>query len=132
MIVFFAKQLFHFRLQAYILDHGRPGTVSLSMGENDDSPLYRDRMEYRNIEFLITTGPGPVPRLDGQEVVFGRVEQGLDTLAAVAEVPTFIPSDRLRAFNTFADKFGDSRAARARESWGKPLQKVVITDAGVL
>lgn len=89
-------------------------------------------MDYRNMEFLITTGPGPVPRLDGQDVVFGRVEEGLDTLATVTEIPTFKPSDKLRAFNTFADKFGDSRAARAREVWGKPLKSVVITNAGVL
>lgn len=106
--------------------------MSLSIGENDDSPLYRDRINYRNTEFLITTGPGPAPQLDGEDIVFGKVEEGFSTLVSIAEIPTFTPSEKLRAFNTFADKFGDERAARARASWGKPLKPIVIMGSGVL
>jgi hypothetical protein len=34
----------------------------------------------RPLEFLITTGPGPVPRLDGLNLVFGRVTGGMTTV----------------------------------------------------
>lgn len=40
----------------------------------------------RALEFLITTGPGPVPRLDGLNPVFGRVESGMDVVARLAQV----------------------------------------------
>lgn len=40
----------------------------------------------RALEFLITTGPGPVPRLDGLNPVFGRVESGMDVVAKLAQV----------------------------------------------
>lgn len=106
--------------------------MSLSIGDNDDSPMYRDRSSYRNTEFLITTGPGPAPQLDGEDMVFGKIVEGFNTLASITEIPTFTPSDKLRAFNTVADKFGDERAARARASWGKPLQSIVIMGSGVL
>lgn len=32
--------------------------------------------DYRNVEFLITTGPGPCPELDNQNIVFGSVLDG--------------------------------------------------------
>ena len=38
------------------LEHSRPGTVSVSLSENDDEPQIRQRANYRNTEFLITTG----------------------------------------------------------------------------
>ncbi|GMH36750.1 hypothetical protein BSKO_04623 [Bryopsis sp. KO-2023] len=118
--------------KAFKLDHSRPGTVSLSIGDNDDTPLYRERANYRNTEFLVTTGPGPAPQLDGEDIVFGRIQEGFDTLFSVAEIPTYTPSEKLKAFNTFASSFGDERAARARASWGRPLKAVVILDSGVL
>lgn len=51
------------------LRHYRPGTVSLSLTENDDETFVKQRPGYRNTEFLITTGPGPAPALDGNNVV---------------------------------------------------------------
>ena len=42
------------------LEHSRPGTVSVSLSENDDEPQIRQRANYRNTEFLITTG-APFP-----------------------------------------------------------------------
>ena len=45
---------------------GAPGTVSLNLSQNDDYPELRQAPNYRDAEFLITTGPGPVPSLDGQ------------------------------------------------------------------
>ena len=41
------------------LEHTRPGTVSLSLSENDDEPFMKQRAQYRNTEFLITTGESP-------------------------------------------------------------------------
>ncbi len=38
------------------MSHSRPGTVSLSIGTNDDDPGIRQRPGYRNTEFVITTG----------------------------------------------------------------------------
>ncbi|KAK9789370.1 hypothetical protein WJX73_006920 [Symbiochloris irregularis] len=75
--------------ESFRLEHTRPGTVSLSLSENDDEPLIKQRPQYRNTEFLITTGPGPATFLDGQNVVFGRVLSGIDTVTTVANVPTF-------------------------------------------
>jgi hypothetical protein len=102
---------------AFSLYHSRPGTVSLSLSENDDDPKVKSQPGYGNLEFLITTGrspphlilhrhrarthththththtppslsnypllpfipsllpgPGPVPRLDGLNIPFGKV-----------------------------------------------------------
>jgi hypothetical protein len=41
---------------AFRLQHYRPGTVSLALGENDEEPTLRQRPDYRPLEFLITTG----------------------------------------------------------------------------
>lgn len=70
---------------AFQLPHSRPGTLALSLSENDEEPGVRERPGYRPTEFLITTGPGPVPRLDGSNIVFGRVLSGIDVVAAVAQ-----------------------------------------------
>ena len=83
-------------------------------------------------EFLITTGPAPVPSLDGANVVFGRVLRGLETVNAVARTPTFKPSGNSVAWNQVAEWVGDERAGKARESWSKPTKAIVITNAGVL
>jgi peptidyl-prolyl cis-trans isomerase B (cyclophilin B) len=64
---------------------------------------------YRNVEFLITTGPGPVPSLDGRNIVFGKVVQGLETVAALSGVPTFSPNASARQMNQFAMFVGDER-----------------------
>ncbi len=53
-----------FTATAFKLPHNRPGTVSLSLSENDEEPGTKERTGYRPLEFLITTGPGPVPRLN--------------------------------------------------------------------
>ena len=117
---------------AFKLRHTRPGTLSLALAENDDAAYIRERRGYRSLQFLITTGPGPQPALDNINVVFGRVEQGMDVVASIASVPAFSPSAQLRQYNQLASALGDDRAARARAAWGKPLQAVVITDAGVV
>ena len=48
------------------------GTVSLALGANNDDSDNKARKGFRNTQFLITTGPGPVPSLDGENIVFGR------------------------------------------------------------
>lgn len=86
----------------------------------------------RNTEFLITTGPGPVPRLDGVNVVFGKVLEGIDTVRTVSTVPSFQPNARSRQLNRFAAFIGDERADNVARKYGRPLKAVVITGAGVL
>ena len=63
-----------------------------------------------------------------------RVLEGMDVVAAVAAVPTFAPSaaTNARAWNKLAETLGDDRAAKARSSWSKPTQAIVIYDAGIL
>ena len=41
---------------AFRLSHLRPGTVSLCLGENDDDEETKQLSDYRNVQFMITTG----------------------------------------------------------------------------
>ena len=113
--------------------HLRPGTVSLALaaatGEGEGASLSRNSAQ---TEFLITTGPAPVPSLDGQNVVFGRVTRGLEVVTKIAATPTFAPSGNSVAWNQVAEWVGDDRAAKARESWSKPTMAVAIINAGVI
>lgn len=62
--------------KAFVLEHSRPGVVSLCLSENDDDDDLKLSPNYHNVEFLITTGPGPCPQLDSKNIVFGSVLQG--------------------------------------------------------
>jgi peptidyl-prolyl cis-trans isomerase B (cyclophilin B) len=62
--------------KAFELCHARPGTLSLCLGQNDDDDDIKLNPDYHNVEFLVTTGPGPCPELDGQNIVFGTVLEG--------------------------------------------------------
>jgi len=117
---------------AFRLRHLRPGTLSLALAESDDDPGIRQQPRYSPCEFLITTGPGPVPRLDESNVVFGRVVEGMAVVSTITAVPTFKPSQNSQQMNTFAQSIGDDRAATVRRKYGKPLKAVIITGAGVL
>ncbi|VAI79035.1 unnamed protein product [Triticum turgidum subsp. durum] len=59
--------------KAYQLRHARPGTLSLCLEQNDDDDSIKLSPDYHNVEFLVTTGPGPCPELDDQNIVFGTV-----------------------------------------------------------
>ncbi|CAJ1975581.1 unnamed protein product [Sphenostylis stenocarpa] len=118
--------------KAFALTHSRPGVVSLSLSENDDDDDIKLDPEYRNVEFLITTGPGPCPQLDNKNIVFGTVLEGLDVITAIASIPTYQPSERIRQFNDLAEFFGDERAQNARNIWNRPLTTVYISDCGEL
>ena len=113
--------------------HLRPGTVSLALaaatGDGEVGSMSRNSAQ---TEFLITTGPAPVPSLDGTNVVFGRVTKGLEVVTKIAATPTFAPSGNSVAWNQVAEWVGDDRAAKARESWSKPTMAVAITDAGFM
>lgn len=63
--------------RAFLLGHSRPGVVSLCLSENDDDDEIKLNPNYRNVEFLITTGPGPCPQLDSGNIVFGTVLEGM-------------------------------------------------------
>ncbi|ESQ33260.1 hypothetical protein EUTSA_v10004727mg [Eutrema salsugineum] len=118
--------------KSFLLPHARPGLVSLCLSENDDDDETRLDPNYRNVEFLITTGPGPCPQLDGGNIVFGTVLEGLDVVTSIATVPTFKPSENIRQFNDFAEFLGDERAQNARSLWNRPLKTVFISDCGEL
>lgn len=92
----------------------------------------KSRLNYRPLEFVITTGPGPVPKLDGGNIVFGRVLEGFNVINMITSVPTFLPVGRVLAFNNFANAVGDERAEAVSRKYGRPLKAVVIQQAGVL
>ena len=69
--------------------------------------------------------------LDGENIVFGRVLEGYDTMSAIAAVPTFKPyNERVMSFNKLASFLKDDRAEKVRAKWGKPLKSIVITGTG--
>ncbi|XVE63591.1 hypothetical protein DITRI_Ditri07aG0032100 [Diplodiscus trichospermus] len=118
--------------KAFMLKHSRAGVVSLCLSENDDDYEVKLDSDYRNVEFLITTGPGPCPQLDNNNIVFGTVLEGLDVVTAIASIPTYKPSERIRLLNDLAEFFGDERAQKGRTLWNRPLKTVYISDCGEL
>ncbi|XP_059635266.1 peptidyl-prolyl cis-trans isomerase CYP28, chloroplastic [Cornus florida] len=118
--------------RAFMLGHSRSGLVSLCLSENDDYDEIKLNPDYRNVEFLITTGPGPCPQLDNKNIIFGTVLEGLDIVTAIASIPTYKPGERIRQYNGFAEFLGDERAKNARAIWNKPLKTVYISDCGEL
>ena len=99
--------------------------------QDDKSALKAERLNVANLQFAITTGPGPAPELDGENIVFGRVTSGLGTVQEIATIPTFQPNENLQAFNRVASLLGDSRANETRQNlWGKPRQAILITATG--
>lgn len=62
--------------------------------------------------------------------VFGRVLDGLETVAAITRLPTFNPAERIQVLNKVASLIGDERAARVRAKYGRPLRSIVIVGTG--
>nr|GLL34358.1 peptidyl-prolyl cis-trans isomerase CYP28, chloroplastic [Ipomoea trifida]GMD25965.1 peptidyl-prolyl cis-trans isomerase CYP28, chloroplastic [Ipomoea batatas] len=118
--------------KAFLLEHSRPGTLSLCLSENDDDNDVKLDPDYHNVEFLITTGPGPCPQLDSKNIVFGTVVEGMDVVGRIAGIPTYKPSERIRQYNGIAEFLGDGRAKNARAIWNKPLNTLYISDCGQL
>ncbi|KAL7239600.1 hypothetical protein ACSBR2_005492 [Camellia fascicularis] len=118
--------------RAFLLGHSRAGVVSLCLSENDDDDEIKLDPNYRNVEFLITTGPGPCPQLDNKNIVFGTVLEGLDVVTTIASIPTYRPGERIRQYNDLAQFLGDERAKTARAIWNKPLKTLYISDCGEL
>lgn len=73
---FLARNTESVESKAFRLTHSRGGVVSLCLAENDDEDEVKLDPDYRNVEFLITTGPGPCPQLDYKNIVFGTVLEG--------------------------------------------------------
>ncbi|KAE8806800.1 Peptidyl-prolyl cis-trans isomerase B [Hordeum vulgare] len=118
--------------KAYQLRHARPGTLSLCLEQNDDDDSIKLSPNYHNVEFLVTTGPGPCPDLDGQNIVFGTVLEGMDVITSIATIPTYKPGERIQLFNDFAQLIGDERAQSARAMWDRPQKTVYISGCGEL
>lgn len=51
-------------------------------------------------------------------------------VTAIASIPTYKPSERIRQFNDLAEFLGDERAQNARTIWNRPLKSVYISDCG--
>lgn len=117
---------------SFRLKHERPGTVSLMLRNNIDEEYIRDRKGYKELSFLITTGPGPVPSLDDENIVFGRVSEGFDVVGRIAEAPTFKQNESLRVFSDLAKVIGDDRVTKKASTFGKPLVPIVFVKTGVL
>lgn len=118
---------------AFKLRHIKPGTLSLNLQFNEDEDYIRFRKDYRPLSFLITTGPAPQPALDGENIVFGIVqESSLDVISSITRVPIFLPNKSLQGYNALGSLLGDERAERTRAKWNKPLKAVVITESGLL
>ncbi|KAK9715136.1 hypothetical protein RND81_06G145500 [Saponaria officinalis] len=118
--------------RAFMLEHSRPGIVSLCLSENDDDDDIKLDPDYHNVEFLITTGPAPCPQLDGRNIVFGVVLEGMDVVRQVAATPTYKAGERIKLFNDLAEFLGDGRAENARALWDRPLKSVFVSDCGDL
>ena len=78
----------------------------------------------------VCAGPGPASNLDGENIAFGKVLQGYDTIRAMTAVPTF-KSSVPDLYQKVAILLKDERAAKVRAKWGKPLKALVITGAGM-
>jgi peptidyl-prolyl cis-trans isomerase B (cyclophilin B) len=116
------------RGSAFEATHFRPGTVSLALESARQDEDYDDTPT----QFLITTGPAPVPSLDGKNIVFGRVLSGLEVINRLSNEKTFQPSSSARAYNQLAKFVGDTRAGKAQAAWIKPTRALVITGCGVI
>ncbi|CDP10516.1 unnamed protein product [Coffea canephora] len=118
--------------KAFTLEHTRPGILSLCLSENDEEDDIKLDPNYHNVEFMITTGPGPCPQLDYKNIVFGAVLEGLDVVTTISAIPTYKPAERIRQYNDLAQFLGDERAKIARAIWNRPLKTLYISDCGEL
>ena len=111
--------------RAFRLEHDRAGVVSLAVASFGRAPA---------TEIAVTTGPGPAPSLDGNHIVFGRVEEGLSTVAFIARTPTFGSgvAGVVRSYNALAQSIGDERARHAQAAWTRPVDPVIIVACGRL
>lgn len=74
---------------SFILEHSRAGVLSLCLSENVDEDDIKLDPNYHNVEFLITTGPGPCPQLDYKNIVFGAVLEGRSVLFFLSLLHSF-------------------------------------------
>ena len=120
------------KASAFRGNHLKPGTVSLALsydGSRTASPF--DGNVYS--EVIITTGPAPVPSLDGKNIIFGRVDrESLDVISKIASTPVFSPSSQVKAWNFVASRVGDEGAATSKLVWTKPTKAVAIFQSGIL
>ncbi len=128
------------------LRHDRAGLVSLVALPDTPPPPPKERMiamggQLRTVVEAPPPGPngtgfiitlGAVPALDETAVVVGRVLEGQEALAALAELPTNRNADEAGLFFAVAKSIGDKRAAVAEKGFGKPLAKVAVAKSGAL
>ena len=73
-----------------------------------------------------------MPSLDGANIVFGRVETGMAEVVGAVTARVRVLGATPGPFGDLARAIGDERVARVTAKYGRPLQLVVITKAGVL
>ena len=117
---------------SFKLRHVRPGTVSLNLSKNLDEDFYRNRPGYTELGIIITTGPAPVPTLDEENIVFGRVSKGMDVVTRISEVPTFKENKSLQVFTDLATVLGDDRVQKKQAVYGRPMTPVLFTQTGIV
>ncbi|KAG2627893.1 peptidyl-prolyl cis-trans isomerase CYP28, chloroplastic-like isoform X4 [Panicum virgatum] len=127
--------LVHKLLQGQFFSAGRQGSRHDKGEVQPPSGLIRNSETVNPKAFKLRharPGPGPCPELDGQNIVFGTVLEGMDVITSIATIPTYKPAERIRFFNDFAQLIGDERAQTARALWDRPLKTVYISDCGEL
>jgi cyclophilin family peptidyl-prolyl cis-trans isomerase len=98
-----------------VLKHDAPGIISVKKGGG---------------EFEFTIAPGPNPDLDKENIVIGKVIEGMGTVAALNAAPVSQGQFLEGAFKFSANVIGDVRAKTTFVN--KPLQKIQVIKCGVL
>lgn len=68
-----------------------PVACASPAAENEDDDFIRFEKGYRNLSLLVTTGPGPVPSLDGENIVVGQVTGESESMQQGAHVQALKP-----------------------------------------
>lgn len=65
----------------------------------------------------MTSGPGPTTQLDGNNIAFGRVIEGMEILSRLNADPTSKPDKFTQTMNQLAEVAGDYRYKVVRQTW---------------
>lgn len=79
--------------------------------------------------WTITTKPDP--SLDNTNIIVGRVVEGQELVDALAALPR-VKSNKNSPFFKAGQAAGDKRADVAKRAFGKPFDKIIIEECGVL
>ncbi|KAL3586476.1 hypothetical protein D5086_013343 [Populus alba] len=116
--------------KAFKLTHSGPGILSLCLSENDDEDNIKLNPEYRNVEFLITTGPGPCPQLDYKNIVFGVVLEVANVPGCVVEITPLLNGQLSTVGSAFCKAFNSTNYICIKKMLAlNPLFPSLLNDA---